>query len=366
MTGSIEPRMTSFHGSYAPEDVTFLLKPATIGLTGVREKEALIQSGARHYSEMLSEEHLPDARYLDLYHAALARNGGRVRGDVETLAEAIAARPETSRSCTIISLARAGTPIGVLLRRALLRRGVETAHYSVSIIRGRGIDRAALAHIATARGAADAVFVDGWTGKGAITGELEASLGDGATGFAPFLAVVADPAGCASLAATSEDYLIPSGILGGIASGLVSRSVLSDDLVGAGEFHACRHLTEHAAADQSRAFIAAVEAAAPSRADHPGWNPADARESRAACAALVEGLMDEFAVTNRNRIKPGIAEATRAVLRRVPEAVFVRDRADEEVAHLLHLAEQSGVKVHQRELGNYRAVTLIAKAGDIG
>ena len=114
--------MTPFHGSYAPEDVTFLLKPATIGLTDVRAKEALIQSGARHYSEMLSEERQPDQRYLDLYHAALARNGGRLRGDVAALADAIAARPATAQSCTIISLARAGTPIGVLLRRALLRR----------------------------------------------------------------------------------------------------------------------------------------------------------------------------------------------------------------------------------------------------
>ncbi len=357
--------MTPFHGSYAPEDVTFLLKPATIGLTDVRAKEALIQSGARHYSEMLSEERVPDARYLDLYHAALARNGGRLRRDVAALADAIAVRPATSKSCTIISLARAGTPIGVLLRRALLRRGVEAVHYSVSIIRGRGIDLVALAHIAAASGTADAVFVDGWTGKGAITGELDASLGDGSTGFAPFLAVVADPAGSASLAATAEDYLIPSGILGGIVSGLVSRSVLSDALVGEGEFHACRHLTEFAEADQSRAFIAAVEAAAPSVQPHPGWTPAGARQSRFACETLIASLMDEFAVTDRNRIKPGIAEATRAVLRRVPEAVLVRDKDDAEVAHLLHLATQTGVSVQQRELGNYRAVTVIAKAGDV-
>ena len=356
--------MTPFHGSYAPEDVTFLLKPAAVALTDVAEKEALIQSGARHYSELLSEERLPDARYLALYEAALARNAGRLKRDIAALAEAITARPETATSCTIISLARAGTPIGVLLRRELAARGVDVVHYSVSIIRGRGIDRVALAHIAAARGTRDAVFVDGWTGKGAITQELEASLADGSTGFAPFLAVVADPAGCASLAATPEDYLIPSGILGAIASGLVSRSVLSDDLVGEGEFHACRHLTEHAHADRSRAFIAAVEAAAPSDAGHPAWSPAKAAASREACTALVEALMTEFAVSNRNRIKPGIAEATRAVLRRLPEAVFVRDRDDAEVAHLLHLAAQMQVPVQERELGNYRAVTLIAKAGD--
>jgi len=357
--------MPPFHGSYAPEDVTFLLKPATIGLTDVRAKEALIQSGARHYSEMLSAERLPDARYLDLYRAALARNGGRLRRDVEALANAIIARPETAQSCTIISLARAGTPIGVLLRRALVRRGLNVAHYSVSIIRGRGIDGVALAHIAAARGTRDAVFVDGWTGKGAITCELNASLGDGSTGFAPFIAVIADPAGCASLAATPEDYLIPSGILGGIVSGLVSRSVLSDDLVGPDDFHACRHLTEFTDADQSRAFIAAVEAAPLPALPAPFWSRAGARQSRLACEALLDGLMAERSVSDRNRIKPGIAEATRAVLRRVPDAVFVRDRGDAEVAHLLHLAAQSGVNVHQRKRGNYRAVTVIAKAGDL-
>jgi len=356
--------MTPFHGSYAPEDVTFLLKPAEVALTDVAEKEALIQSGARHYSEMLSEERLPGARYLALYEAALARNAGRLKADIAALAEATTARHETAKSCTIVSLARAGTPIGVLLCRELAARGVDVAHYSVSIIRGRGIDRVALAHIAAARGTRDAVFVDGWTGKGAITQELEASLADGSTGFAPFLAVVADPAGCASLAATPEDYLIPSGILGAIASGLVSRSVLSDELVGEGEFHACRHLTEHAHADRSRAFIAAITDAVPSADPHPAWSPAKAATSRAACGALVEALMAEFAVTNVNRIKPGIAEATRAVLRRLPQAVFVRDRDDEEVAHLLHLAAQMEVPVQERELGNYRAVTLIAKAGD--
>lgn len=355
--------MTPFHGSYAPEDVTFLLKPAAVALTDVAEKEALIQSGARHYSEMLSEERLPDARYLALYEAALARNAGRLKADIAALADATIARPETATSCTIISLARAGTPIGVLLRRALAARGVDVAHYSVSIIRGRGIDRVALAHIAAARGTQDAVFVDGWTGKGAITQELDASLADGSTGFAPFLAVVADPAGCASLAATTEDYLIPSGILGAIASGLVSRSVLSEALVGEGDFHACRYLAEHAPHDRSRAFIAAIEAAAP-QAGHPGWSPQAAAASHSASTALVESLMAEFAVTNVNRIKPGIAEATRAVLRRLPEAVFVRDRGDAEVAHLLHLAAQSRVPVEQRELGNYRAVTLIAKAGE--
>ena len=123
----------AFHGSYGPQDVTFLLQPKRIAPTPVALKEELIQSGAKHYSEMLSAEKLPDARYMALYEQALARNAGRLKHDIELLADKIAARPENMQSCTLVSLARAGTPIGVLLRRALDRRGLDVAHYSISI-----------------------------------------------------------------------------------------------------------------------------------------------------------------------------------------------------------------------------------------
>ena len=66
-----------FSGSYDREDVVFLLKPSAIEPVDIAAKEALIQSGARHYSEMLSAEKLPDARYMILYAEALARNAGR-------------------------------------------------------------------------------------------------------------------------------------------------------------------------------------------------------------------------------------------------------------------------------------------------
>ena len=45
-------------------------------------------------------------------------------------------------SLVIVSLARAGTPIGVLIKRYLEKKYcVQLTHYSISIIRGRGIDK---------------------------------------------------------------------------------------------------------------------------------------------------------------------------------------------------------------------------------
>ncbi|CAM5518349.1 hypothetical protein SHIRM173S_11030 [Streptomyces hirsutus] len=71
-------------------------------------------------------------------------------------------------------------------------------HYAVSIVRGRGIDANALRWLAAHHDPRDVVFVDGWTGKGAITRELAQAVEEfekthGVTGFDPEIAVLADP-----------------------------------------------------------------------------------------------------------------------------------------------------------------------------
>ncbi|MNJ67723.1 Cysteine protease StiP precursor [compost metagenome] len=75
---------------------------------------------------------------------------------------------------------------------------------------------------------------------------------------------------------------------------------------------------------------------------------------------MVRGLAEQYDISNWNRIKPGIAEATRAVLRRVPDQVLVRDRNDADVQLLIHLTDRAGIEVQEAsDLGPYRAVTII-------
>ena len=85
--------MVTFSGSYRPDDVTFLLKclPA-LPFVDVARKEQLIQSGQRHYSEMLSPEALPSARYLAIFRSACEANREQMARDCLTLATLIAER----------------------------------------------------------------------------------------------------------------------------------------------------------------------------------------------------------------------------------------------------------------------------------
>ena len=264
----------------------------------------------------------------------------------------------------LVSFVRAGLPLGVLLRRALLGLGREVHHYGISIVRDRGIDQVALEAIVLAHGAQNIVFVDGWTGKGAIAGELERSLaGDPRFPGRPRLVVLADPCGRAWMAASAEDWVIPSGLLGATVSGLLSRSIWP----AAGGLHGCmmyEHLHEHDVTrtfiehiEQERRGLGGIQAVLP-------WTSAQRQSLRMVADAVIGGFSARYSIGNPNRVKPGIAEATRAVLRRVPEQVLVRDRSDRDVQLLLHLASSLGVKVEEvgAELGPYRALTLIRSA----
>ena len=78
-----------FSGSYRQEDVEFLLTPMALEpILDLAEKERLIQSGQRHYSEMLSPESLPSPAYLALFQSAFAANR------LQTLPAEIAQMPQ--------------------------------------------------------------------------------------------------------------------------------------------------------------------------------------------------------------------------------------------------------------------------------
>ncbi|MPR02772.1 cysteine protease StiP family protein [Pseudomonas sp. MAFF 212408] len=347
-------------GSYQADDVLFLLQPVEIEVTEVHEKERLIQTRQKHYSEMISQESAPTQVHKTLYAQAMQQNAARMARDVQCLALALD-QACSGPSIALVSFVRAGLPLGVLLRRALVDLGRDAHHYGISIVRDRGIDMIALQAVIAAHGAENIVFVDGWTGKGAIAGEIQRSLkGDARFPEQPRLVVLADPCGRAWLAASAEDWVIPSGILGATVSGLVSRSIWPAE----GGLHGCvvyDHLQEH---DVTRDFVSQIDAirqALPAVVAAKPWTPAQRAELQAAALQVIEVIAARFEITNLNRVKPGIAEATRAVLRRVPDHVLVRDLSDPDVQLLMHLTERAGVTVEAvgAALGPYRAVTVI-------
>lgn len=357
--------MTHFTGSYGTEDVAFLLNPVDLPDTPVHLKETLIQSGQQHYSQLLTHEALPPDDYVELFRRALDSNQDKLAQHLLVLARAICrTRPQ---GITLVSLARAGTPIGVLLKHILARYFArDAAHYSISILRDVGIDANALRYIAQNHPAESVVFVDGWTGKGVIARQLCASLqafakSDGIV-LAPELYVLTDLCGYAAVAASCEDYLIPSCILNATVSGLISRTVYRPDQAQPGDFHSCLYYAQFAGYDLSAYFVntvlAAVENVWQRGADLP-HTPPDPAQLQAVSAHCLAQLSARYHIRHANSIKPGIGEATRVLLRREARALLLQDDNAEATQHLRWLAAAKAIPITVIPDLPYRAVALI-------
>jgi Phosphoribosyl transferase (PRTase)/PELOTA RNA binding domain len=342
-------------GSYAEDEVGWLLTDLSAARleAPVEERERAVQAGLAHYAESLPVEYQPSPEYHRLFRAALAAGAARLAHDVGVVAELIMHRRRGR--AVLLSLARAGTPIGILIRRWVLRQhGVALPHYAVSIVRGRGIDTVAMRYVATHHDPGDVVFVDGWTGKGAIVRELAGALAElrasTTIDIGAEVAVLADPGSCVSLYATRDDYLIPSACLNSTVSGLVSRTVLHPVLIGPGDFHGAKFYAELAPADSSTLFLDAVTArfadvAGAVARDWPALADADRTPTWAGWAA-VETISAAYGIGDVNLVKPGVGKTTRVLLRRMPWKVLVRADAQASLRHVRLLAMQRGVSVH--------------------
>lgn len=364
-------------GSYSPHDVVFLLKEIGLQIVeqGNEEREKAIQGG-RHYSEMLPIEYKPTKEYIDLFHKSLKETRSRLALATAIVAETIHRR--LGPKVVLVSLARAGTPIGVLIKKYLRQfHGLEVPHYSVSIIRDKGIDKNALIYILQRHPDYGIQFIDGWTGKGAINLELSRSILNFEQEFEletgslnRELAVLADPGYCANIFGTRDDFLIPSACLNATVSGLMSRTVLRDDLVQEHDFHGAKFYAGLISEDLSNYFVDTI--AGRLKDVHQRAlllleeNPTLSVDQDPAWLGLkeVRGIQLAFGIQNANLVKPGVGETTRVLLRRVPWKVLVKDTANPDIRHVLLLAEDRGVEVQEYSQMSYSCCGLIKSVGE--
>jgi hypothetical protein len=295
---------------------------------------------------------------MQVYEEALKQYARPVAEAVGRLSDKIVA--QKGNEVVLVSLARAGIPIGILVKRYIKwKYQTDVPHYSISIIRGRGIDGNAMKYLLERYEASRLLFVDGWIGKGAILKELRKDLAD-YPGVSPKLAVVADPANVTELCGTHEDILIPSSCLNSTVSGLVSRTFLRSDVIGKDDFHGAVYYGELKDSDLSYAFIHAIEK------EFKLENNENQIAVQGQGIDEVQKIAEEFGIDDINLVKPGIGEATRVLLRRVPWKILMdaRYKEDPQLAHLVRLAKEKNVPVEDYPLVHYKCCGIIKKIAD--
>ena len=357
--------------SYQTEDVTFLLTDLTgkIEEVTIEEKERLIAQGVS-YSEMISKEEAPEAELREIFEILTEEKKIELANYVRILSEAI--YMEKEGHVVLVSLARAGTPFGILIKRYLEQKYQQKVpHYSLSIIRGKGIDEEAVKWIVAQHPATASQFVDGWTGKGSIIDELERSIIQFnhryQTEVSAELAVLADPARRCRLYGTHLDINIPNGCLNATVSGLVSRTLCRPDLMEEGDFHGAISLERLAAVDQSQWFVATVSAVF--RFDDLTKSEKSSilgRQTYSKYAKMVaKQIQQTYGVKDLHKIKLSVGESARVLLRRKPRLLLIRQENSTETLHLIHLAKKRQVPIQvmaEAEGGHYQAIALIEEA----
>jgi hypothetical protein len=344
-------------GSFSESDVCLLLTDldgigASDPLAGIGREVA----GRSHFPA----EYQPSPGYLAAVRALIAMTAGSVALLCATLAEEMLRR--RGRQLVIVSIARAGTPIGIIIRRWLrYRHALDVPHYCLSAA-GRGPDLSALGWLARRHSPDTLQFLDAWTSKGTIRAALQSAGSHlGLPGLDTTLAVLCDTASCTDLFATREDVLLPHACLGAAMSGLLSRTVSDSGMLSPDDFHGVRYYGELACTDLSRCYIDTVcaqfgeirqapDGAADSR---PVSAPPDERGKEQ--AAL---LADRYGVSDLDLVNIGICESTRAFFRRRPALLLLHPAAGHQVKHLLMLAAERHVPVRPETSMPFRAALL--------
>lgn len=357
--------------TYSKKDVIFLLKDISeVSLEQDNlQREKAIQSG-RHYSEMLPVEYQVSDKYLSLYKKQLEKYKRKLAYSVGVMCEKIL--KQRGNNVILVSLARAGTPIGILAKRYIEERhNIDLHHYTISIIRDKGIDENAIKYILKNHPDREIQFIDGWTGKGTIYNVLKEACESLYENYGIkldySLAVLADPAGYSSAFGIREDFLIPSACLNSTVSGLVSRTVLRDDLIGGDDFHGAKYYKELKEYDQSNEYIDVISNEFVNVIKEIDDSVSDWQVDEISKLGDldIKNIREEMDIADINYIKPGLGETTRVLLRRIPNKILVNDLCDKELDHIFVLAKEKGVQVEEYPLKAYKCCGIIKNMRDI-
>lgn len=345
--------------SYKKEDCIFLLKDISdkvIEVT-IEEKEHLINKGV-NYSEMLSKESNVSLKIRNIFEDLVKNSSKEVATYVGSVAEQI--YKYKGSNAVLVSLARAGSPFGILIKRYIkFKYNIDMPHYSVSIIRGKGIDFNAIKFVLENHPNGKIQFVDGWTGKGSITKELNRTIKEFnnkfSTNIDSSLAVIADPAKLSKISGTQKDINLPNCCLNASVSGLISRTVQNDNIIGEEDFHGAKYLDYLKEEDYSQFFIDAIEKyfALENRCfdeNKINYEYVD---------KVIDEIRNTYGVEDIHKIKLSIGESSRALIRRKTKLILIKDINNKDVAHIVHMAKEKKVEIKEYKNSDYECIAII-------
>lgn len=334
---------------------TFLDNDVKILLSDISEKmeplpqearEELIKIGKKAY-ELLPLEDEPSDQDILTYEKGIELSVKDTANAVKSVAEKIYKRKGSE--LILVSLARGGIPAGIMVKRYLEKRyRIKIPHYAITLIGTKGIDTNALSYIIKRHSVSEIQFIDGWSGKGAIINALKQAL-VGYDGISPELALLSDPANLSELSGTHEDILIASACLNAPTAGLISRAVYSDPILHKDEFYGAVFFNNLISKDKTYDFIEKTV----KKFDFSDELPYEPTTTSITGIEEVNNIAKDYNIGNIHFIKPGVGETIRALIRKIPDLILVKDAENKYINYVLEIARQKNIQVEKYPLMRY-------------
>lgn len=345
-------------GTYASEDCVYLLQDMQDLVTPVTqsEKKQQMLSGKKSY-EMIPYEYKVDEVSERTFLRMVEENCESVARYTGILSESI--YKVKGRQVVLVSLARGGVPVGVLCKRYFKKiYGINVPHYVISLIRNEGIDIAALRYIEQHHPDSYIQFIDGWTGMGFISSQLEKYVAEYNELYKrnvdPSLGVLVDSSKICQYYGTRDDVVFPCCCLNATVCGMISSIFYDRSVIDHNSFHGALQWNEEIGIDYSNFFVNKVS----SYLKKQSSVMAPIEENYAArCLSVVQ---TDFNVNEKKNIKFGIGESTRAIIRYDLRCLLIKDESNPNLQFILELAKKRNIKVMKYTKTDYECIALIS------
>ena len=346
-------------GSMTDGRCIFLLKDVKglVPVLSAEEKRKRVSIGL-DAQDFLAQDPAVPPETLKLFREKARDNSVRIAECVGRLAEKI--YRDSDAEPVLVSLVRGGIMTGALCKHYIEKYyGKKIPHYALSLIRGVGIDENALSDIIKRHGDKRIRFIDGWTGSGLISKELDSFVTEynlkNNTEIDSRLAVLSDTSCVCQICGTREDIFLPECCLNGTICGLLSSVCLcgstSDD-----DYHGAIILDDLESEDQTGWYYELICGNMRKIEINSVYSEVEFYGRQ-----LQERICEELELDCAKRVRLGLGESTRAIFRTRLKELLVKDLDNEDNAYILHLSTEKGISIRQYDTGKYNCIAILEK-----
>lgn len=320
------------------------------------EKRKRLSEGYKGHEVLAYDYKVSDEEY-SLFERLTEERKIEISRYVGTLSEALYA--DVGEAPVLVSLARGGTIYGALCKYYLEHfYDIRVAHYTVSLVRGVGLDTVALKDIIKRHGSERIRFIDGWTGSGLIASQLKKYVHEYnvqfGTKLSGELAVVCDVLGVCKIKGTDKDILLPDSCLNATVCGLISSIYISSDYgICRNEYHGATVWENWKEEDHTQWYYDVIVSSMEKQ------HVREDQRTEGKNITVANKVINDFKVINKKNVRLGIGEGLRAIFRNNIAKILVSDIKNPNLEFIISLANKKGISVQQYDTEDYSCITLI-------